>query len=211
MEDDEPNSKKTYPISTAKMSKTPSWIMLGFLLGAGFVVALPPLRKKPAPEPATFKAIETTRSAEPREAPQLTTIEAVFAEWGKHAVWSDGVTEVAQWNSRDQAFTDFYEVRRIGPEFYFRTIWKLTRRVIARGKPIPECPLQFTETEEQYQEWRQHGRTERSAERDLRPPPEPRRSDPVAPRVEGIRVAPPTFEKMAPSLETPAAGGAPKK
>jgi hypothetical protein len=211
MEDDEPKSEKTYPLSTAKMSKTPSWIMLGFLLGAGFVVALPPLRKKAAPEPAAFKAIEPVRSAEPREAPQLTTIEAVFTEWGKLAVWSDGVTEVAQWNSRDQAFTDFYEVRRIGSEFYFRTISQLTRRVIARGKPIPECPLQFTETEEQYQEWRQHGRTERSAERDLRPPPEPRRSNPAAPQVEGIRVAPPTFEKIGPSLEAPPAGGAPKK
>ena len=43
MDDKEPKPEKHYPISTAKMSKTPSWIMLGFLLAAAFVRLLSPL------------------------------------------------------------------------------------------------------------------------------------------------------------------------
>ena len=34
---------------------------------------------------------------------------------------------------------------------------------------LPESPLRFTETEEQYRDWVEHGRTERPVERDLRP------------------------------------------
>lgn len=180
MEDDEPRSEKRYPLSASKMSKTPSWIMLGFLLGAIFVAALPPLRKKPAPEGTTFRVAETPQPRPPREPPQLTTIEAVFAVWGQYAVWSDDVTEVALWSDHDKAFTDFYEIRRFGDISYFRTIPKLTRRVIGRGKPIPESPLKFTETEEQYREWLNFGRSERPVERDAparpnttTPPPAP--------------------------------------
>src|SRR5688572_30717624 len=98
MDDDERKAEQRYPLSTSKMSKTPSWIMLGFLLGAAFVAALPPLRKRqpaPPPEASGFKAAEPAKKREPREPPQLTTIEAVFATWGKHAVWADDVTEVA--------------------------------------------------------------------------------------------------------------------
>ena len=149
MDDDEQKPEKNYPLSTSKMSKTPSWIMLGFLLGAVFVAALPPLRKKPAPETVALRAIEPARPAAPREPGPLTTIEGVFAEWDKHAVWSDDVTEVAMWNIGEKAYADFYEVRRIGGVFYFRTIPRLTRRVIARGKHPSESPLQFTESEEQ--------------------------------------------------------------
>jgi len=179
MEDDEPKPEKRYPLSASKMSKTPSWIMLGFLLGALFVAALPPLGRKPAPEPTAFKAVEPPPPRTPREPPALTTIEDVFAIWGQHAVWSDDITEVALWNDRDKAFADFYEVRRIGEIQYFRTIPKLTRRIIERGKPIPESPLKFTETEEQYREWRQYGRTERPAERDA--PVRPSTAPPPAP------------------------------
>lgn len=162
MEDEVPEPEKRPPASIAKLSKTPSWIMLGFLLGAAFVAALPSRRKPPA-EPA---ARETPLPAQVvvRTTPALTTVEAVFAEWGRHAVWSDDVTEVALWNSQERAFSDFYEVRRIEGVLYFRSIPKLTRRIIARGRPMPDSPLRFTETEEQYQEWRQHGRSERPAD-----------------------------------------------
>lgn len=166
MEEDEPKTEKAYPLSTSKMSKTPSWIMLGFLLGAAFVAALPPLEKEPRESPVV-RAIEEPKASEPRNPPQLTTIEAVFAEWGKHAVWSDDVTEVALWRPEDKAYTDFYEVRRFGGEYYFRSIPELTRRIISHGKPLPESPLQFTETEEQYLEWRNFGRTERPVEREV--------------------------------------------
>ena len=171
--DDEPESERRsdYPVSRAKMSKTPSWVMLGFILGALFVVTLPPLKKQPkapAPEPVEKRA-EPRPPAAPSEPPRLTTIEDVFAEWGRHAVWFDDTTEVALWSIERRAFTEFYEVKRVNGVYYFRTIPRLTRRVITHGKPLPESPLQFTETEEQYQEWLKYGRSERPVERDYRP------------------------------------------
>lgn len=140
------------------MSMTPSWVMLGFVLGALFVVALPPFQEKPAPVAAP-RPVETPRTSPP---PQLSTIEAVFAAWGERAGWDDDVTEVALWDTDKGGFSQFYEVRRVGEKLYFRTIPRLTRRVINHGKPLPaDCPLQFTETEERYREWLEHGRTER--------------------------------------------------
>ena len=164
MDDDAPEPVQRHSPPIGQLSKTPSWIMLGFILGAAFVAALPPLRKPPA-APAVAPAAPRPAAPPPvRTAPVLTTIEAVFAEWGRHAVWSDDVTEVALWNGQDRAFSDFYEVRRVGGVFYFRSIPKLTRRIFARGRPMPEAPLRFTETEEQYQEWLLHGRIERTGE-----------------------------------------------
>ena len=44
------------------------------------------------------------------------------------------------------------EVRRIDDTLYFRSIQKLTRRIINHGKPLPsECPLKFTETDEAHE------------------------------------------------------------
>ena len=196
MDDDEPKREKDYPVSTAKMSKTPSWVMLGFLLGAVFVAALPPLRKPPAPETVSLRAIEPPKPAVPREPGPLTTIEDVFATWGKHAVWSDDVTEVALWNIKEKAYTDFYEVRRIGDAYYFRTIPKLTRRTIQRGKHLGESPLQFTESEEQYREWQSYGRSEQPLERVV--PARPR-SGPIpstsAPTDNAVRMVPPAIPR----------------
>lgn len=206
--DDEPKSEKHYPLSTAKMSKTPSWIMLGFLLGAAFVIALPPLRKKTPTETPAFKAVEAPRPSAPREPAPLTIIEDVFATWGKYAVWSDDVTEVALWNIAEKAFTDFYEVRRVGEGYYFRTIPRLTRRIIARGKPLPDSPLQFTESEEQYREWQNYGRTERPPEREAparpRAPAQPRVS---APLEQSVRITAPAL----PPPEFPQAETRPEK
>jgi hypothetical protein len=211
MDDDEAKTEQRYPLSTAKMSKTPSWIMLGFLLGAGFVIALPPLRKKTVVEPPAFKMADTPLATAPTKPPELTTIEDVFAVWGKHAQWTDGVTEVALANEQDGAFTRFYEVRRTGSIDYFRTIPRLTRRVITRGKPMPECPLQFTETEEEYQEWRQHGRVERGPERNLRPVLDVQRTQRALPEIESSKIAPPVLERITPAFEIPATEPAPKK
>ena len=211
MEDDDQKPEKGYPISSAKLSKTPSWIMLGFVLGAVFVAALPPLRKKPEPPPtATLRAVDPPKPTGPREPPQVMTIEAVFAEWGKHAIWSDDVTEVALWNSNDKGFTDFFEVRRYGGTYYFRTIPELTRRVFTRGKPLPESPLQFTESEEQYRDWQKYGRAERPQETQTRPKftrpsvdPSTTVTAPVVntPKVEPMR--PPKIEMVQPSPQEP--------
>lgn len=160
--DDEPASEKDYPLTPAKLSKTPSWIMLGFILGALFVWLLPR-----DPEPAAPPA--PARRAAPAETPRtalttLTTIEAVFEAWGQHAVWDNDLTEVALWNSGTKSFSECYEIRRTRDTLYFRSIPKLTRLVIRHGKPLPDSPLQFTETEEQYRDWKENGRTERPVE-----------------------------------------------
>ncbi len=143
---------RSHPPSPATMSKVPSWVSLGFVLGALVVWAVPKPEPK-APPPAPARAV-----APPREpqATKLTTVEAVFAEWGSNAVWDSDTTQMAYWNPGTEGFTEFYEVRRIADALYFRSIPKLTRLVIRHGKPLPpECPLQFTETPEQYREWRE--------------------------------------------------------
>lgn len=150
MDDDEP--QKTYPLSPAKLSKTPSWVMLGFLLGAAFVWAF----KSEPPKPAPTKPTEWPKAMKLPPSP-LTTIEAVFAIWGKYTVWEDDVAEVALWRSETKSFSEFYEVRRVDETIYFRSIPKLTRLILSHGKSLPDSPLQFTETERQYREWLAHG------------------------------------------------------
>lgn len=166
-----PPSPYDRPRPGPKLSKTPSWVMLGFVLGALVVYAW--MRQpEPGPPPEARRPVEEPGPAAPREPPRLTTVEAVFEVWGEHAVWSDNLTEIALWNPRERAFSDFYEVRRVGGKLYFRSLPALTRRIIRRGKELPESPLQFTETEQQYREWLEHGRTERRPDPPL-PPPKP--------------------------------------
>lgn len=157
MDDEEQNpEKKSHPTPISRMSKVPSWISVGFVLGAVFVWSL----FKPKPTPPEVKIVEVI----PPQAHEtkLTTIEAVFDEWRENAVWHNDSTEIAYWNPGTQEFSEFYEVRRVGEALYFRSIPRLTRRIINHGKPLPpRCPLRFTETEEQYREWREHGRYER--------------------------------------------------
>jgi hypothetical protein len=159
MDDDEPRpERRSYPTPASKMSKVPSWISVGFVLGALCVWVF----LKPKPVPPQVKIVEVTRPT-PQET-KLTTIEAVFAAWGQNAVWDNDTTEIAYWNPGTEEFSEFYEVRRIGEALYFRSIPRLTRREITHGRPPePGCPLRFTETEEQYRDWREHGRYERPA------------------------------------------------
>ena len=215
MDDADERPERKYPLSPGKMSKTPSWVMLGFLLGAVTVASLPSLRKK-VPVPPVVAARQEPAAASPaapREPPQLTTIEAVFEEWAKYAVWDFDTTEVALWNPRTNGFTDFFEVRRYAGTYYFRTLPALTRRVITRGKPIPECPLLFTETEEQYQEWKQHGRSERPPG-DYRPLSAFRPEAPKGPSLDEVRSAqaqPPPPEALPPFELPPVKTGEPKR
>lgn len=157
---DEPKPKQRPSVS--QLSKTPSWVMLGFILGAGFVMALP---RRSAPPPARPITVTLQPHDSPKPAaPTLTTIEAVFSDWATYAVWSNDKTQVAMWNAATGEFSEFYEVRRVEGNYYFRSIARLTNREIRHGKPLPaECPLRFTETEEQYREWREQ-RYERPAE-----------------------------------------------
>ena len=130
-----------------KPSQVPSWVTLGFMLGALFVLALPrrgarragtaPMESEPASKPPA-----------PRAAPTITTIEAVFAAWEKYAVWSNGTTEVALWSPETKSFSEFYEVARVG-----ETPISGPSRAL-RGRPHPWradgiARLQFTETARQ--------------------------------------------------------------
>jgi hypothetical protein len=134
------------PPSPARLSKTPSWVLLGFVIGALFVWALPRETKMSAgpvgPKPATVLL----------ERPKATDIEAVFAEWGRAAVWDHDLTEVALWDVDRKSYTIFYEILRSGDALFFRSIPKLTRPLLLHGLP-PGSPLQYTETEEQRREW----------------------------------------------------------
>ena len=133
------------PRPVAKPSQVPSWAMLGFALGALFVLALPSRRPEPpppAPPPAPA----------PLGPPRISTVEAVFAAWGKYAVWEHDHTEIALWNADAGAFADCFEVLRVGDRLYFRSIPALTRPVLRHGVS-PDSPLEFTESEAQRRQW----------------------------------------------------------
>lgn len=139
------------PVPRSRLSKTPSWITLGFVLGVLFVLSLPEKPKRqpvqpPEPEPPVVHL----------ERPKLTDIEAVFAEWGEWAVWENDVTQVALWDSEKHSYSIFFEVLRSGEDYYFRSIPRLTRPLLTRGID-PDSPLQFTETERTRREWIERG------------------------------------------------------
>jgi hypothetical protein len=202
---DEEQPKRRPPIS--QLSKTPSWVMLGFILGALFVSALP-RHEAPAPRPIVV-APEGSRRVT-LERPMLTTIEAVFSDWADYAVWEDDTTQVALWNAAVGEFAEFYEVRRVDGTLYFRSIPHLTNPVLRNGQPLPSnCPLRFTESEAHYREWLQQGRggypsTQSQSPAEIAPLPLARLPRPAAPRVlqapmltagAGSSFIDPTFEK----------------
>ena len=142
-------------VPRSRLSKTPSWITLGFLLGALFVWTLP------REEKSTAAAVspEVPPQVVQLERPKLTEVEAVFAEWERYAVWKNHVTQIAMWDTEKRSFSLFYEVLRQNGEYYFRSIPELTRPLLTRGVPA-EAPLQFAETEESRRAWIEHGQFE---------------------------------------------------
>ncbi len=145
MEDDEPEEYEAEetPAPPEKPSKTPSWIMLGFVLGAVFVAALP--KRSTEPLPVTVpRPMPTLSAPAPR---RLMTIEATFDAWGQYAIWDHDRTEFSLWNEETKGFTDHYEAIRIGERLFFRSIERLTRLPLERDLK-PDSPLRFTETQE---------------------------------------------------------------
>ena len=135
-----------------ELSKVPSWILLGFLIGAAFVFLLrreyifggdpaPTTFVEPIPPPAPA-ASPTSLTALEGE-PSLSAIEAIWMAWGEHAVWIGELSEVAMWNTQNLAFSDYVEVTRRGESYFFRSIPKLTRPIVDRGLGI-RAPIQFT-------------------------------------------------------------------
>lgn len=167
---------------TPQLSKTPSWIMLGFVLGALAVYTLPRPEKKLPPPPAVTKTLPAvTLPPERPTVEQAVFFEDVFAQLNGNAVWQNERTEVAFWNASKRAFSDCYEVLRDGDRFYFRSIPHLTRPVLKEGVPA-DSPLQFTVPAEGYNQWKM--------------PPHPELPKPQA--VKPIRDALPQTEKIVP-------------
>lgn len=151
---DEDTSRTYNKPSAAKLSRTPSWVLLGFIVGAGFVWLLPEREAAPV----ATKVAEVAPVAKAQSSPRLpakrsvTDIEAVFEEYGRYAVWDQNRTEVGMWNAQKNAYGDFYEVIRQEGNLYFRSIPRLTRPMLANAEHS-EVPLVFTETEEMRKQW----------------------------------------------------------
>jgi hypothetical protein len=142
--EDDLEPKKPRPLSAAKMSKVPSWISVGFVLGAlvGWTLRAP----KPQPPPPV-KIVEVTK-LEPRPN-KLATVEALFEQWKHLAGWRDDTAEFLVWNSDTKKFSEAYEVRRVGEDFYFRSIPQLTRKLVDYGDRLPpDAPIQFAGVED---------------------------------------------------------------
>src|SRR4051812_25049950 len=82
---DEPES----PPPPAKLSKTPSWVMLGFVLGILVAFSLPHPAQKAEPPPTVMTRPEP-EPAEPATPPTLERaqfFEAVFADNNQKIIW----------------------------------------------------------------------------------------------------------------------------
>ena len=139
------------------LSKTPSWIMLGFVIGCivAFTVKQQffSLPNPPAPVVTTkqVESPEPVRKPEPAHAP-LSEMEAIFYQWRGNAVWLHDITEVAFWDRETNKYSEYVEVMRSGDETYFRTIPQLTRPLIDE---VPlNAPIRFTEPESVHAERR---------------------------------------------------------
>lgn len=138
--------------SKEKLSKTPSWIMVGFVLGVLAVLGFQhELQRPDAPAEVASAIVVPAPAPKPAESvtalpdlPSLAVIEAVFSDWGGYARWEHDRTEVALWNSTTGDFTDYFEVARAPEGLYFRSITRLTRP-LTEAKPPSEAPLRFTE------------------------------------------------------------------
>ena len=140
------------PVPREKLSKTPSWIMVGFVVGCVFAYVADREIDKRRPKPAA-ESVPVTRAVEPPPTAEvaptrlsLSEVDAIFRQFSAGAVWENDITEVAVWNPVTKKFSDLIEVIRSGEYFYFRPITRLTRPLISID-PEPGVLLLFTETD----------------------------------------------------------------
>ena len=142
----------------ASLSHVPSWILIGFGLGAltvwGFLSRPepPPPVTPPAADVDATAATPLASPATPRrnpaaltDRPSLQVVEALFEQHRAWAFWDNGATQIALWNGATGAFTDFFEIRRTEEGTYYRTLDALTWWPIEYYGP-DNAPIRFTET-----------------------------------------------------------------
>ena len=151
--DDESDAPR--PPRREQLSKVPSWVMLGFVLGAACVLAWP---RQPGlrPTPTLTPAVLRKAPPEPAHPPTIERakfFESVFAEWSRFAVWEDELTEVAFISAETNSFSEHFEVFRSGERYYFRSIPQFTRPVLTHGDIPNNSPLLFTEPQAVRDQW----------------------------------------------------------
>ena len=141
------------PVDRRKLSTIPSWVMLGFVLGA-LVMFGYRSRSSPTEAPEQPPAAVQAEEPAPGEArnsyayedqPSFSVVEALFEQYRSYAFWEDERTEIAIWNTRTLDFTDCFELLRGEHGTYYRSIPRLTRLPLPGYGP-PNCPVLFTET-----------------------------------------------------------------
>ncbi|MGC4074531.1 MAG: hypothetical protein QM760_18935 [Nibricoccus sp.] len=143
------------PVPREKLSKTPSWIMVGFVIGCVFAYIVnreverrgqgtvpgPVASSRPAPAPAP---------AVPETPPAMrlsqNEVDAMFHQVSENAVWENDLTQIAVWNPLTKKFSDLVEVMRSGEYFYYRPLTHLTRPLIT-AEAGEGVLILFTETE----------------------------------------------------------------
>lgn len=141
------------PVPREKLSRTPSWIMVGFVLGCIFAYVAERELDKRRPKPVA-EAAAPSRVAPPVAAPETppsmrlsqNEVDAMFRQVADQAVWENDLTQIAVWNPLTQKFSDFVEVMRSGEHFYYRPMPRLTRPLITAEADGGVLVL-FTETE----------------------------------------------------------------
>jgi hypothetical protein len=128
------------------LSTTPSWLMLGFLIGAVTMYSSYErlFQKAPAEPVAPAVRVEVQRVV----VPPVPDVEAIFLRYQDNAVWENDLTEVALWNPTSERFSELYEVLRTEDHYFFRSITTLTRPV-AEYADEESVPIRFTESEAQ--------------------------------------------------------------
>ncbi|MEO7414047.1 MAG: hypothetical protein ABIZ81_11900 [Opitutaceae bacterium] len=130
---------ETPPVSRPKPSKIPSWIMLGFILGAVFVWALPRPRPERSVTPPVTPVIPAFAVETP---PRLTDVETFFDVWRRFALWDGDTTYVCLWDSGTRTFRDCFQIIQRGDELFFRSVPR-PRNLRPRSDVPKDSPFEF--------------------------------------------------------------------
>jgi hypothetical protein len=136
-------------------TKAPLWLTLGSALGLGIAWLASGTGDESSPKHSAAPPAPRSSPPVPELAssrPTLDRIEDLFMTWGGYCVWKDNLTQFAAWRKPAGPPTDYYEVRRSGGKFYFRTLPRADWPLIDHGQLV-RCPLWFAEpweTQEQF-------------------------------------------------------------